>query len=375
MWIALLTLVMLESGDKGTPGLVAFFPPITPRSQLAQPSVRRKRKTALMAVVRVGLLVASIWALRREFAGLPPAAIVHRLGQYGWPHLALGIAGVVASFLLLGAIEVLALRTSGMVARRVSHRAAVGTAFVAHALSQSVGVALLTGTAVRLRSYARRGLSATQVAQVSAAVTVTVTLGLVTAATWALLARSAPVAVGSHTFAMRPVGLLSGLTVAAYLAWSFAGKRGPAAPRRWTIPRPAPLTAVTQILLSTADWLVTGAVLYAFIQPELGLGFWTYLQIFIVAQLLAVLSHVPAGAGVFEVVLLALLLATNPAADRAMLLAAVVMYRVIYYLLPLAVAMLMAGVAEVRRMRNRFLERRLAVTLRPAPTQLMPDGR
>ena len=302
-----------------------------------------------MIALRVALFAGGLWALHRELGGLTPAALLHRLGQYGWKHVTLGLAGVVVSFLLLGGIELLALRTSGGSAARVPSRAALGTAFVAHAVSQSVGVALLTGTAVRLRTYARRGLGRAQVAQVSAAITLTVTLGLFSAASWAFLGESAPIEIAGHVLAVRLIGVLSGLTVAGYVAWSLAGRGAALSSRRWRIARPTPLVASAQVALSTADWLATAAVLYAFMPSGLGLGIWGFLRIYMIAQTAGMLSHVPAGAGVFELVLIGLLMTASPGADRTALLAAIVMYRATYYLVPLVVALVVAGAAELRR--------------------------
>ena len=336
------------------------------------------RWRGLLIVVRLALVAASVWALSREFAGLTPAALVRELAGYGWSHALLGLAAVAASFLLLGAMEILALRTHGGGTQRVTARTAIGTAFVSHAVSQSAGIALLTGTAVRLRSYQRLGLQPTAVAQVSAAVTLTVTLGLLAAGGWALLGHPAPLTLAGHSIPLAPAGTLLCLTVAAYLAWSVFG-RGRAAPgRRWGIPRPRPAIAFAQVALATVDWLTTGAVLFVFIPPELGFGLVAFLQLYLIAQLIGVLSHVPAGAGVFEVALLALLVAARPGADRAGILAAIVMYRALYYILPLAAAMVLAGGYEWRRRRRAatgafdVLERPLAP---PSVLSLAHDAR
>ena len=230
---------------------------------------------------------------------------------------------------------------------RVPGRSAFGTACVAHALSQSVGFAVLTGTAVRVRAYGRRHVGATDVARVSAAVTVTLTLGLLSAAAWALFGTSIPIVVRGHSLGVRPLGLLLGVVVAAYLAWSVVGRGQPGSRNRWRIARPTPRVAVAQIALSTADWLVTGSVLYAFMTVPVGLGVWSFLPIYVIAQTIGVVSHVPAGAGVFEVALLSLVMTANPGADRATLLAAIIMYRAVYYVLPLCSAILVAGVSEL----------------------------
>jgi len=298
---------------------------------------------------RGALLVAACWALRRELAGIRPADLVARLAAYGLPHVALGLACTAASFLVLGAIEVAALRqAAGESSTDVPRRAAMTTAFVANAFSQSIGLALLTGAAVRLRAYVRHGLDAAAVARVTGVVTLTTTLGLVAAGAAALLASTAPLHVQGVALAVRPAGAVLALLVLAYLTWSLVG-RGEALGRgRWSLPRPSATLAAAQVGLSALDWLLTGTVLFAFVPAALGVGYWALLRAYMIAQTVGMTSHVPAGAGVLELVMLALLAGAAPAAARAAVVASLVMFRVVYYVMPLVVAVVVAGAAELR---------------------------
>lgn len=319
-------------------------------------------------LVRISLLIGSIWALRRELGGIGIADLVHRIVSQGWLHVAMALAGTVASFLILGGVEIVALRSVRIPPALVSGRLAIATAFVAHAFGQSIGLSVLTGTAVRLRAYGRRGLDAARVTRVSVTAMIAVTLGLMAAGACALLASRAPLPVGPHTIAVRPLGVLLGAIVLAYLAWSVVG-RGPSAPWRWGVSRPTPRIALSQVIVSAADWLVTGAVLYAVLPADSGIGIAAFMRAYVIAQTVGVASHVPAGAGVFEVVLLTLLTAAHPTVDRAALLAAIVMYRAIYYLLPLCVAIVLAGVRELRPSRRRFRTPREAAATVRAPIE------
>ncbi|MEO7455887.1 MAG: hypothetical protein ABIY52_06470 [Gemmatimonadaceae bacterium] len=305
-----------------------------------------------MPYIRIALLAGSLWALRREFAGVSLASLLRQLAGHGWARVAAGIAATVLSFLLLGGVELLALHTTLAGVRRIPRRIAMATAFVAHAMSQSVGLALLTGAAVRMRAYERRGMDAAQVGSASALVTLGVTLGLVAAAAWAFLAEGAPMVVRGHALAVRPIGVLLALMVVAYFAWSIFGSSRVGAKSRWHIPRPAPAIALALMLLATADWLMSGAVLYVFLPSDTHIPIWGFMRTYIVAQTVGVTSHVPAGAGVFEVVLLGLLTTAYPSVDRAAFLAAIVLYRAVYYLLPLCAAVALAGITELLRSRR-----------------------
>lgn len=304
-----------------------------------------KRSGAIALRIVIG--IAAIWALERELHDVNVAGLGQQIRGLGWAHVGLGVTCTVVSFLLLGAIELVALRQTD---DRSGSAVGVGTAlrigFVANALSQSIGVALLTGAAVRARAYVRYQLDAVAVMQVTAFVTITATLGLLTGGAVALFTASAPLSVGGFTVAVRPVAGLLGAIVLAYLAWSAVGRGDGVGHGRWRIRRPTPAAAIGQIVLSTADWLITGAVLYAFLPAHSGLTLWLVLGSYLIAQSLAVTSHVPGGAGVFEVVIVALLARGAPGVPPSALAAALVMFRVTYYLVPLCLAMLMAVVSE-----------------------------
>lgn len=271
--------------------------------------------------------------------------VVRQFGGYGWRHAALALTGTLASFATLGLIELLAVRYAD--ATRVSRRTAMTTAFVAHAFSQSIGLALLTGTAVRLRAYGRRGLDAAAVARISGFVTLTITLGLLACGAGALLASRTPLHVRGVALPVRLVGALLAVVVLAYLGWSIVASREHIGRGRWLLQRPSARVAVGQLALSSADWLLTGTVLFAMLPASAGVDYGSLLRAYLVAQTLAMASHVPGGVGVLEALVLTLTV-TGAGAQRSALIAALVMFRIVYYLAPLAGALVVAGAAELR---------------------------
>ena len=173
-----------------------------------------------MHVVRGGLALAAIWALRRQLAGQGSEPLLRQLRAFGWQHLALGGAAVVASFLVLGAVELLGVRQAAS-RKVVSPFTAVGTSFVANALSQSIRLSVLTGAAVRARVYGRIGLSAPEIARVTAFVTISATLGLMACGAAAIVGARGhlPMPAGA-TEGILPIAVLLAAVVAVYFAWA-----------------------------------------------------------------------------------------------------------------------------------------------------------
>ncbi|MDB4877028.1 MAG: hypothetical protein JWM41_3474 [Gemmatimonadetes bacterium] len=299
-----------------------------------------------MICLRLALVGAAAWALHRELAALSLGDLVSHVRAVGWTSLALALACTVASFAVLGLIELLALRRAAGVAReRLPARAGLLTSFVANAFGQSIGLSVLTGTAVRLRAYARYGADVAEVAQTSAFVTLTTTLGLLAAGALAL-AGVMP-ATGAIGAIMRPTAIVSASLVLGYLAWSALGTREAVGGSTWHIVRPSPAVAARQIFLSVVDWLLTGTVLFVLLPASSAIAYGSLLRAYMVAQMAGVTSHVPAGAGVFEIVLLSVLAQGAPSTERAGLVAALVLFRIVYYLIPLCGAIAVAGSAEV----------------------------
>ena len=306
-----------------------------------------------MVLVAIALLV-----LRRELDGVGLGDLSAGLRSYGLRRVALALAFTAASFLTLGLLELLALRYVGKRAERIiPRRTAFATSFVATAYSQSVGLAILTGTAVRLRSYSRYGLDAMDVARLSVFVIVTATLGLITTGALAFLTTPGRVGFLTYSFSLAPLGVLLLLPIAGYIAWSVFGRSEFHGRGRWRIRRPSPGLALEQIGISSIDWVFAGTVLFFLLPPSQHVSYSGLLGVYLVAQTAASLSHVPGGVGVFEVIVLALL--TIPGVGRipsrsmaASLAASLLAYRVIYYLLPLCGAIALSAIAETIRSRK-----------------------
>jgi uncharacterized membrane protein YbhN (UPF0104 family) len=321
----------------------------------------------LSLLLRVTLVGIAFLVLRRELEGVGLKDLFSGVRSYGLRHVALGLAFTAASFLMLGILELLALRYVGKRAERIiPRRTAIGTAFVAHAYSQSIGLAILTGAAVRVRSYSRYGLDALDVARLSVFVTITATLGLLTTGGLAFISTPGQVSVLNLSFSLTPLGLLLLLPIVAYIAWGAFGRAEFHGRGRWRIRRPTLGLAFQQIGVSSLDWLLAGTVLFFLMPPSLHVSYSGLLGVYLVAQTAAVLSHVPGGVGVFEAIVLALL--TAPGEGRivsptlaASVVASLFVYRVVYYLLPLCGAVALSGIAEVMR------SRRPAISLEVAP--------
>lgn len=306
----------------------------------------RYRRWFETVAVLVCVLIAA-YALRHLMAEVHMRDIRAGFHALGWGHLLLALGFTALSYGMLTFYDVLALRVIG---KPLPYRTAALAALTSYALSHNLGFALLTGGTARYRFYTAAGLEPPDVAKVIATAGAGFWSGVFVLSGAALLIHGTPLDIGS--FAMSASvqhwiggGMLAGCAVVLALLWRF---HRPITIAGWTIPVPTGTQAGAQILVAMLDLAAASAALLVLVP---GMGVEQFPALFLgyaLAMVVALISHVPGGIGVFEAVVLA---AAPPGTDKATLLAALVMYRVIYYLIPLAIAAVLLAINERRNIR------------------------
>ena len=191
-------------------------------------------------------------------------------------------------------------------------------------------------------------MTAQELSQIVFSYSVTFWLGLLALGGISLVASPLPSAheLPAHEL-LAPLGWLLLLASVGYLV-AVMVRREPIRLFRLELPLPSWRIGFAQLGVSALDWALAAAVLYVLL-PQSGLSFPGLLGAFLAAQLLGLASHVPGGVGVFEGLMVILL---KPYLSSAQLLPALVVYRAIYYLLPLATALLVLVVDELRQRRG-----------------------
>jgi uncharacterized membrane protein YbhN (UPF0104 family) len=287
-------------------------------------------------VVPIALIVAAGWMLLREMRGLPLGDVVRYLGDVSPGWLVLAVSATVVGYAALVGYDVLGLRHVG---HPLPYRRVALTSLIAFGISNTVGQVWLTGGAVRYRRYRVVGLSGRQVADVVVFVSLGFWLGYVVLI--GLLFPVAPPAIPPQLRLGVPLPVVGWTCVAlliAYLVWCRAG-RGTI-----TLRPPTLRLALAQVVLATLRTMLTAGVLAALLAPA-GVGYLEVVGVFAFAVGAATVAQVPGAAVLLEVAVLGSLSARAPAAS---LVGALVLFRVIYYLIPLAAAIVALAFSEAR---------------------------
>jgi len=300
--------------------------------------------TTLRRVVTTTLILAlfagAVWLVQRILGEYRWSDVVTHLSMSSPRAITLAALLTISSYLLLLFYDVLALRYVGA----TLPPSTVATAsFAANAIGHSVGLTALSGGSIRYRVYSAAGLNPARIAQVIAFCTLTFVLGTALLLGASLLleaARAAPV-LHLPVTAVRVIGAALLLSVAVYAALNL--RREPVLTLAGRSLRlPGARIALAQIVVSAVDLALTAAVLYVLLPASQAYGFGIFLGVYLLALAAGVISSVPGGLGVFESVLLLLLPDVPP--DRA--LSALIVYRVIYYLLPFLAALALVAAHE-----------------------------
>ena len=293
-------------------------------------------------LILTGLLfIAGVYALYHLLAPLDMRVVLAQLRATPL-HLIFGaLAATAAGYVALIGYDWSALRYIGKTAPASS--IALG-GFLGYALGNTIGLSVVSGGAVRYRIYSALGMDAYDVAAISTFAAMSFGIGSSLIGLGALAVHPAAlqefVAIPPHILRLAAVSVLV-LALVALAAVSHWG--GTIAWGRFKMSAPRGRDLVRQLLITGADMVMAALVLHLLL-PTGALPFANMLAVFAVATMVGVASHVPGGIGVFESVVIAALPASVPVNDAV---TALLLFRLIYFLLPFVLALLVLSLTEV----------------------------
>ncbi|MEH2432738.1 MAG: lysylphosphatidylglycerol synthase domain-containing protein [Nostoc sp.] len=289
------------------------------------------------------LLVLCLWAIANELHEYNYRDILNALAAIPKSRLSWAIWLTALGYLVMIGYDILGF---SYINRSLSWNKIALTSFISSAFSNTIGFALLTGSAIRYRFYTNWGVSAVAIAQVIAFANFTFWLGMFAVAGFLFVINPLKIPTQLHLpFAtVRPIGVIFLLLVAIYLIGSIFIKQ-PLIIRGQEFRFPSFKISLVQIAISSFDWILAAAVLYALLPSNIFLSYLDFLGIYLLAMFAGVVSNVPGGLGVFETIILLIL---SSKVSAAAVLGSMLAYRGVYYFLPLLLAAGLLGLYEIR---------------------------
>ena len=306
-----------------------------------------KWQKLIWPIVGVAAVLLSGWLLYKELRYTSLDDVWDSLGDITPKHWLLAALSTLAAYAALAGYDHIALKH---LKRHVPWSFVTLASFTAYALSHNIGSSVFSGAVVRYRAYSTQGLSGREVGvlvgfcSLTFALAVMLLTGMVLVFRPDLLDRFADM---PHLPVSEGFGAILLLLVAAYVVGSLLRFR-PLKIGKFELFYPAPEIVARQLTIGPLEIMAAAAIIYFSLPVTGNPGYLVVLGVFLISFSAALLSHAPGGLGVFELVFLAGLSSMDPAA----VMAALLVFRAFYLLIPLAFSIVVVLLFERARLRD-----------------------
>ena len=290
------------------------------------------------------IIAFAVTTLVRTLKGVDTDVIRTALTEIPRVHIALAALCVFGAFCTLTFYDFFALRTIGM--KHVPYRIAALSSFTSYSIGHNIGATVFTGGAIRFRIYSDYGLNAIDVAKICFLSGLTFWLGntfvLGIGMAWHPWAASAMDELPPAVNRLIAFGVIA--AIVAYFVWLTLGEqRRELGQNGWKVVLPSARLTLLQILIGVVDLGFCALAMYLLMPAQPGIDFISLAVVFILATLLGFASHAPGSLGVFDAAMLVAL----PQFGREQLLATLVVFRILYFLIPFGLAISIMGAREL----------------------------
>lgn len=279
--------------------------------------------------------------------------LYHKLKAYSLNEIKLAVSAIspkallfslclmVINFIVLMGYDWLALKA---IKKKLQMVRVFLVSFVGAVVSLNFG-ALLGGSTVRYRLYSAWGFSPIEIIRLVLMLAVTFWVGAMglAGALFIFVPLEFPEELGVNLVSVKPLGFFLFALCIFYhiICWKLKGRSFHVFRKEFALP---PLhIAIAQTIVSGLDLIVAAACLFVLLPNDGDLSFFEFLPNYLLAQVAVVLTHVPGGVGVLEVIIVNL----THQVSVSVVFASILIFRVIYYIIPLLFASVLLAVNEV----------------------------
>jgi uncharacterized membrane protein YbhN (UPF0104 family) len=309
---------------------------------------RANWKTWIGGLLGLVVLGLAAWGLKKISGQVTLADVIAEIHATPTHLIVAAAVSTFFSYVVLVGYDWFATRHLGYT--KISWPTLAAASFSSFTMSHTLGLTVLTGGTVRYRIYTREGVSPVDIAMIILLCGWTFWLGIIFVAGIGLIVSPGlaepirewvPAGLEEWTGVLLLAGVLLYTAIATF--W-----RGDLRIWRYRFALPTGKETLQQIAIGTVDLALAGGALYLLLLPVAGVpDFLTFLVIYAVAMVTGALAHAPGGLGVFELVVVGLM----PQADKAGVLAAVALFRLLYTFIPFILGALLITVLEMRALR------------------------
>ncbi len=293
-------------------------------------------------LLSVAIIAAAVMVLVHMLRDIDVDEVFKALRATSSSRIAASALFVAAGYFTLTFYDLFALRTIGR--NKIPYRIAALAGFTSYSIGHNIGATVFTGGAVRYRIYSAYGLDAVAVAKICFLAGLTFWLGNVTVLGLGVTADPLAASAIDQLPALpnRIMGIVLLVILACYVGWVWSAPRE-IGRGEWNVKLPSGPSTLLQIGIGILDLACCALAMYMLLPNEPNIGFVTVAVVFVSATLLGFASHAPGGLGVFDAAMMVALWQF----DKESVLAGLLLFRVLYYLVPFAIALVILGTREI----------------------------
>lgn len=276
-----------------------------------------KKAGMIVQVVIIFIMLFFIW---HELKNYSLSSIKSALAGISFYKLILALFLVILNYLILTGYELLAFNITNI---KLEKRKIMFTSFISYAFTNFIGLSGLSSAGIRINLYSLWNINYKSILNIIKNIYIGFLIGVLLIGGMSQIIYPNDLTrfnfILESTFYIGVAAVIMGI----FFIFYFLKKK-----------QLKPLDIFIQFLLGLCDWILVSNILYLFL-PESNINFGIFLSIFMCAQILGVLSTIPGGLGVFDIVFVKLL---NNYYPSDVVVAILIVYRVLYYLAPFVIA-------------------------------------
>jgi len=290
------------------------------------------------------IIALAVRTLVHTLKGVDAGVILTALTDIPPGRIAMAAVCVVCAFCTLTFYDFFAVRTIGK--KEVPYRIAALSAFCSYSIGHNLGATVFTGGAIRFRIYSDYALNAIDVAKICFLSGLTFWLGNLVVLGIGMAYHPAAASdmdlLPPELNRLIAFACLAGIVI--YFVWLMTGKeRRQLGQNGWKVVLPSARLTLVQVLIGVVDLGFCATAMYLLVPMEPHIDFMSLAVVFILATLLGFASHAPGSLGVFDAAMLVAL----PQFGREQLLATLLVFRVLYFVIPFTIAISIMGTREL----------------------------
>ncbi|AQX27834.1 hypothetical protein BJB63x_004210 [Bartonella sp. JB63] len=303
-------------------------------------------KKFIWPLIGILAMLISIRILYMKLSAISFNDVLERLSNLSIHHWLLACFCSFIAYSALAGYDRIALQHLG---RKISWTFIAICSFTTYALSHNIGASVFSGAVVRYRAYTIKGLSGTEIAILVGFCSLTFAIGTILLSGIVLILQPEIITLIHNGFP-KWLGVIIGLIlltcIALYILGSWLQLKPLRINKKTQLSYPQLKIVIRQLIISPLEILGAAGIIYAVLPNDTDVNFISVLGVFLASFSITLLSNAPAGGlGILE----ALFITGMPNTDPTDVIAALIVFRILYLIIPLIISLFFIAIFETQQ--------------------------